>query len=137
MNQFQGRYIIRHEWEGKVECENPQYGIWGGPNGSDSPQMGSAPSANTEGRAPQFEAEDVSLGSLVKQEIPEVGVRPGEARKKSTSKSEAGGESMPKEGPKSTCAGCVSAPETGGGAALVLFVVGGLALGRRRSRKAH
>jgi len=30
-NAFQGRYIIRHEWEGPIECENPQRGQWGGP----------------------------------------------------------------------------------------------------------
>jgi MYXO-CTERM domain-containing protein len=30
-NQFQGRYIIRHFWEGEVDCEDPQYGRWGGP----------------------------------------------------------------------------------------------------------
>jgi hypothetical protein len=30
-NNFQGRYIMLNRWEGKVECENPQYGIWGGP----------------------------------------------------------------------------------------------------------
>src|SRR5262249_34565184 len=27
----QGRYIIRHYWEGPVACEHPQYGIWTGP----------------------------------------------------------------------------------------------------------
>lgn len=26
-----GRYIIRHEWEGPIECDNPRRGIWGGP----------------------------------------------------------------------------------------------------------
>jgi len=30
-NRFQGRYIIRHYWEGPVACENPHYGIWTGP----------------------------------------------------------------------------------------------------------
>ncbi len=30
-NNFQARYIIRHAWAGKVECKEPQYGIWGGP----------------------------------------------------------------------------------------------------------
>lgn len=30
-NNFQGRYIIRHEWEGEVACENPEYGQWGPP----------------------------------------------------------------------------------------------------------
>jgi hypothetical protein len=30
-NNFQGRYIIRHYWEGKVSCESPNWGRWGGP----------------------------------------------------------------------------------------------------------
>ncbi len=30
-NNFQGRYIIRHYWKGKVACENPIYDRWGGP----------------------------------------------------------------------------------------------------------
>ena len=31
VNSFQGRYIIRHEWEGALECESPQRGVWGAP----------------------------------------------------------------------------------------------------------
>ncbi len=30
-SNFQARYIIRHEWQGPIECDNPQRGIWGGP----------------------------------------------------------------------------------------------------------
>jgi MYXO-CTERM domain-containing protein len=30
-NQFQARYIIRHPWTGKIDCEKPQRGVWGGP----------------------------------------------------------------------------------------------------------
>ncbi len=30
-NRFQGRYIIRHFWEGPIQCEHPNYGIWTGP----------------------------------------------------------------------------------------------------------
>jgi hypothetical protein len=30
-NTFQGRYIIRHPWTGRVACKNPQRGVWGGP----------------------------------------------------------------------------------------------------------
>lgn len=37
VNQFQGRYIIRHYWEGEVACDNPRYGIWGGPGRSKKP----------------------------------------------------------------------------------------------------
>ena len=30
---FQGRYIIRHPWKGKVKCKNPVRGRWGDQNG--------------------------------------------------------------------------------------------------------
>jgi MYXO-CTERM domain-containing protein len=30
-NNFQARYIIRHEWTGPIDCAEPQRGIWGGP----------------------------------------------------------------------------------------------------------
>jgi MYXO-CTERM domain-containing protein len=30
-NNFQARYIIRHAWEGPIECASPQRGVWGGP----------------------------------------------------------------------------------------------------------
>jgi hypothetical protein len=33
VNNFQGRYIIRHYWTGPVRCPSPQYGRWGGPPG--------------------------------------------------------------------------------------------------------
>jgi hypothetical protein len=41
-NRFQGRYIIRHFWEGDVDCENPRRGVWGGPGGTGQPQTGAA-----------------------------------------------------------------------------------------------
>ncbi len=30
-NNFQARYVIRHAWEGPIECAQPNRGIWGGP----------------------------------------------------------------------------------------------------------
>jgi hypothetical protein len=30
-NNFQGRYAIRHPWEGEIACESPVRGRWGGP----------------------------------------------------------------------------------------------------------
>jgi hypothetical protein len=34
INNFQGRYIIRHYWEGQVACKDPAYNQWGGPPGN-------------------------------------------------------------------------------------------------------
>jgi hypothetical protein len=33
VNMFQARYAIRHAWKGKIECEEPRRGRWGGPPG--------------------------------------------------------------------------------------------------------
>ena len=30
-NNFQGRYIIYHRWQGAITCANPVRGNWGGP----------------------------------------------------------------------------------------------------------
>ncbi len=90
-NNFQGRYIIRHRWEGEVACENPVYGRWGGPNGSEwpgSPQ--SAPSPNTEGDSAADAGGDggglpsEDLEDLVYDSIPELGVDPSAERPDST-----------------------------------------------------
>ncbi|MDW8249280.1 MAG: DUF2330 domain-containing protein [Myxococcales bacterium] len=31
INNFQGRYAIRHPWKGPITCKEPRYGVWGGP----------------------------------------------------------------------------------------------------------
>ena len=41
-NNFQGRYIIRHEWTGEVACAEPMRGIWGGPPGGSKPPVRAA-----------------------------------------------------------------------------------------------
>ena len=33
VNNFQGRYIIRHYWDKPVACKDPHYDQWGGPPG--------------------------------------------------------------------------------------------------------
>jgi hypothetical protein len=43
VNNFQGRYIIRHFWNGPVACQNPIYDEWGGP--PDNPNGRPAPTA--------------------------------------------------------------------------------------------
>jgi hypothetical protein len=30
-NSYQARYIIRHPWKGSAGCDNPRFGVWGGP----------------------------------------------------------------------------------------------------------
>jgi len=43
VNNFQGRYIIRHYWTGAVACQDPRYDNWGGPPGN--PFGGAQPTA--------------------------------------------------------------------------------------------
>ena len=44
-NNFQARYIIRHYWQGKVACEHPAWGRWGGPPGTPAWQTQQKPAA--------------------------------------------------------------------------------------------
>ena len=37
-NNFQGRYVILHRWEGEIACDNPIRGQWGGPPGGPTPR---------------------------------------------------------------------------------------------------
>jgi hypothetical protein len=77
VNNFQGRYIIRHAWEGSVLCLAPNYGIWGGPpNGGDNGPI-SAMSPNSEGTSANAEGDDLlsdDLNELVLTPIPELGI---------------------------------------------------------------
>jgi hypothetical protein len=71
VNNFQGRYIIRHKWTGPVACKNPRRGIWGGPpNGGapiTQPALGLA-------FAPRGK---VQLARSIKGDVPEIGLRKG------------------------------------------------------------
>jgi hypothetical protein len=69
MNNFQGRYIIRHPWTGEIACENPTRGRWGGPSGATRP---SATTAQDLAFAPRG---GVSLPTLVNENIPEIDVQ--------------------------------------------------------------
>ncbi|EDM80466.1 hypothetical protein PPSIR1_41684 [Plesiocystis pacifica SIR-1] len=58
VNNFQGRYVIRHEWTGAIECEEPHRGWWGGPpeGAQDEPKVAKQLATTTRG---------ASLGSFV------------------------------------------------------------------------
>ena len=68
-NNFQGRYAMRHEWTGPIECEAPRRGIWGGPPGGG---RSAAPKAATD---LAFAARgSMSLVQMVPEGIPELGL---------------------------------------------------------------
>jgi hypothetical protein len=60
-NNFQARYIIRHEWQGPIECESPRRGIWGGP----WPELQGASSRPAVARDLAFVERDAPLAELV------------------------------------------------------------------------
>ena len=71
INNFQGRYAIRHRWTGKVACQNPIRNRWGGPpNGArptPQPALGLA-------FAPRG---TVQIAKVIKQDVPEIGLKKG------------------------------------------------------------
>jgi hypothetical protein len=75
MNNFQGRYAIRHAWTGPIACANPQRGIWGGPPNGEIADGANQPTAATNiAFAPRG---NVSLPDLVAQDVPEIKVKQG------------------------------------------------------------
>jgi len=71
VNNFQGRYAIRHRWTGKIACANPKRGIWGGPPGGGMPQT--KPGLNL-AFAPRGQ---VQIAKSIKQDVPEIGLKKG------------------------------------------------------------
>jgi len=83
INNFQGRYIIRHPWEGAVLCLTPEWGIWGGPPAGESGGgVTTAMSPNSEGRSSNAEGDDAlsdDLNELVLTPIAELGITGNQA----------------------------------------------------------
>ncbi|HRI07144.1 MAG TPA: DUF2330 domain-containing protein [Nannocystaceae bacterium] len=70
VNNFQGRYAIRHPWTGPIACQNPLRGRWGGPPGE--PWQKPAPQAAQDlAFAPRGKVE---LAALVREDVPELGL---------------------------------------------------------------
>ncbi|HJL34800.1 MAG TPA: DUF2330 domain-containing protein, partial [Polyangiaceae bacterium LLY-WYZ-15_(1-7)] len=93
-NNFQGRYVIRHAWEGEVACENPRRGIWGGrPAGEGEERAGASEPETTAAtgtaRAPRGE---LRLASLLKQAIPTIGIASLELGAAADAEASGGGE---------------------------------------------
>ena len=81
-NNFQGRYIIRHPWQGAVLCAFPEWGQWGGPPDGDTVEILGALSPNSEGTSVNAEGADKlsdDLNELVLTPIPELGIHGNQA----------------------------------------------------------
>ncbi len=68
VNNFQGRYVVRHYWPKKLTCEQPQRGVWGGPPDGRSPSP-SVAMGNSE--APPA---GIQLEKLVRGSAPALGI---------------------------------------------------------------
>jgi MYXO-CTERM domain-containing protein len=73
-NNFQGRYAIRHAWTGPITCDKPVRGRWGGPPDGSHIAEGTKAATNI-AFAPRGK---VALPNLVKQDVPEIGVKQGQ-----------------------------------------------------------
>jgi len=70
VNNFQGRYAIRHLWTGPIACAHPERGVWGGP-------------PHGRGEEPPWAARDlafaprkgVELQNVVRSDVPEVDIK--------------------------------------------------------------
>jgi hypothetical protein len=71
-NNFQARYIIRHRWAGKIECEHPQRNVWGGPPGDPHRSGKQAEAAQNLAFAPRGK---VQLATFIRDDSPELDVK--------------------------------------------------------------
>ena len=155
MNNFQGRYAIRHPWVGPITCKEPRRGVWGGPwhDLAQSERMQSGPTAAEKvAFAPRG---GVTLANFVRTDVPELGVTAGKgplpltglpAPSGSASGNGASGESTPsassggsEKAGRSGCGACAttSTSDTSGSLAVlggVLALAGALARRVARSR---
>jgi hypothetical protein len=67
-NNFQGRYIIRHYWDGAVKCDNPRYNRWGGPPNGGQPAPTAAKGLASAPRGA------VQLPKVVRSPVPTLGL---------------------------------------------------------------
>ncbi|HPH65929.1 MAG TPA: DUF2330 domain-containing protein [Kofleriaceae bacterium] len=145
-NNFQGRYAIRHPWEGAISCTNPVRGRWGGPWESIRTQIadGGPKAATNLAFAPRGA---MALPTVVAQDVPEIAIKAdgsaavtppagsgsgsgsGSAGSASGSATQGGAPTAPAK--KKGC-GCQS--DAGGVPAGAAALLVGLALLRRRRR---
>jgi hypothetical protein len=124
-NNFQGRYIIRHRWTGAIKCDNPRRNVWGGPPDGGHQIAASKP----DGDLAFVKRNKVKLKSVVKQSIPELGIKIAKKKKKKKVK-----KADPPKPPKS---GSILERDLPGAAPIGLGVAGallviGFAAARRR-----
>ena len=145
-NNFQGRYAIRHAWEGAIGCKAPVRGRWGGPWESIRTQIadGGQPKAATNlAFAPRGA---MALPTVVQQDIPELALKasttafvppPANGSGAGSATGVATGSAANTTGSAGTAKkkGCGCQADSGGAPAGAAALLVGVALfGRRRKR---
>jgi hypothetical protein len=133
-NNFQARYVNRHAWTGAIACAAPRRGVWGGPTANVKTQPPIAPATKI-AFAPR--GGSVDLASLVREDVPELGVW-------SKNREHGAGVTAPEpqlsEWPTGSCLGCaiVQRDDTRtAGAAIGAFAIGAALIARRARRRAR
>ena len=149
VNNFQGRYIMLNPWEGKMSCENPVRGRWGGPPAGETTETATAsqdPLVKRDGV--ELEKQVKTLDFLPRRLADAVGERGGEddgAKEPGTEGSgaeakpveESGASPAPKVKPTQTGCAQAGAGAPSGGAPYPAGLLGllGLVGWRRRRRR--
>ena len=68
VSTFQGRYTLRHRWQGPVTCPSPDFDIWGGPPSADLTSVRPATPTSEVARG------NVYLSAMVRDSVPAAGV---------------------------------------------------------------
>jgi MYXO-CTERM domain-containing protein len=128
-NNFQGRYAIRHRWQGPITCAKPIRNVWGGPPQEVIAKTGfdnAVKPATNLAYAPRGE---VQLASAVLQDVPEIDLRRGASKASTPPPAPSAGNEHAKK--KSGC-GCASTDRNG--VLLGALLVGASLLTQRRRR---
>ena len=137
INNFQGRYAIRHPWTGPVRCAAPRRHVWGGPPPEVANQPGFHAAGTQAALGIAFAPRDaVQLASVVTRDVPEIDLHAGASIPPASSSGSGAGSAMAAttaKKKKSGC-GCQTTGRNGflGGA---LLVGASLLLRRRRSSR--
>jgi MYXO-CTERM domain-containing protein len=127
VNNFQGRYAIRHEWTGPIECANPRRGMWGGPPSGGAPPL--RPALDT-----AFAKRDASLTAMIAQDIPElklIAAAPMQPNGTGTTPPANAADPGQTKKKKSGCGCSGTGPSEHGGTA-ALFLIAAVMMRRRR-----
>ncbi|MDI1478664.1 DUF2330 domain-containing protein [Polyangium sp. y55x31] len=68
VSTFQGRYLLRHRWQGPVTCPNPDFDIWGGPPSADLVSVRPAAPSSEVARG------KVHLSEMLRDSVPAAGI---------------------------------------------------------------